>query len=157
MRKGFTLIESIMVIVLVSIIFFVFSFYIREVIDAWGMVGGQRQMAVSTRAALNRMMREMKRIKNLGEITIYTTDEVEFVDLDDTTVNFRQVSTNLFRNTSLLLEDLEDPGGLQVLYLDENGTHVTTQDAIRIIQIRLTTTDDGAKYVIESASRIRIE
>ena len=157
MRKGFTLIESIMVIVLVSIIFFVFSFYIREVIDAWGFLGGQRQMSVSTRAALNRMMRETKRIKSLGDITTYTTTEVEFVDVDDTTVNFRQVSTNLFRNTSLLLEDLEDPGGLQILYLDENGTQVTTQDAICLIRIRLTTVDDGKKYVIESASKIRIE
>lgn len=154
MRRGFTLIEGIVTAVLVGIIFWVFAFYIREDFDAWRFTVGQKDMVLSSRVAINRMVRELRRDK---EIYTHNSSEVTFKDINNDTVTFRQSGSDLLRNSRVLLENLKDPGGLTFIYLDKDGNETAVTDDIRAIRCRLTVEKGENRFVVESAARIRLK
>ena len=156
MRRGFTIVEAITVIVLLGIISGVFAVYIREGFDAWRFLSGQKNIALSTRASLNRMVRELKRVKENANLTTFTSKEVTFLDVDNDLITFSQNGTDLLRNTDILLDDLQDPCGLFITYLDKDGNETAQKTDIRTIHVRLTVIKGENKFVIESAARIRV-
>lgn len=154
MKRGFTLIEGIVTAVLVGIIFWVFAFYIREDFDAWRFTVGQKDMALSSRVAINRIVRELRRDK---EIYTHSSREVTFKDVNNDTVTFKQSGSDLLRNSRVLLENLKDPGGLTFIYLDKDGNETAVTDDMRTICCRLTVETDENRFVVESAARIRLK
>jgi len=157
MKKGVTLIETIVVIVLIGIISMVFAVYIREGFDAWAFISGQKGLAFETRAALYRTVREIKRINhNLG-ISTHTAQQITFVDIDNNTVTFSQEGTRLLRNSDILLENLKNPGGLTFSYLDQNGNTAVYRENIYTVRLRLITLKGQNRFVIESAAALRNE
>ncbi|MFH1347335.1 MAG: type II secretion system protein [Candidatus Margulisiibacteriota bacterium] len=155
-RKGFTLIETLMVIILVGIISFVFAIYIREGFSAWEFLSGQKSMTLSTRAALNRVVKELKRVKQSTNIITHTSKEVSFIDVDNNVVTFSQSGTNLLRGPDILLKNLRDPCGLQFTYLDKNGNQTAITNDMRVVRCLLTVVKGENKFVVESAARIRV-
>ena len=157
MKRGFTLIEAIVVIVIIGIISFIFALYIREGFDAWRFLSGQKSIALSTRAAVNRMVRDLKRAKKNVNITTRTSKEVTFLDVYDQTITFSQEGTDLLRNSDILLDNLQDPCGLTLSYLDKDGSPTAVTDEVQVIRVRLIDLKDGNRFVIESAARIRVK
>lgn len=157
MKKGFTLIEGIVVIVLVAIIALVVAFYIREGLFAWKFLSGQKNIALSTRAAMNRVSRELKRVKKNTNITTHASKEISFLDVSNNTVTFSQEGTALFRNSDILLENLQDPCGLNFTYLDKDGNQTAITNQMRVVRCRLIVVKDENKFVTESAARIRVK
>lgn len=157
MKKGFTLIETIIVIMIVAVISMVIAFYLREGFHAWRFLSGQKSISLSTRAALNRVVREVKRAKKNTSISTYTSKEVSFIDVYNNSVTFWQSGSSLMRNSDTLLDDLRNPCGLQFTYLDKDGNVTLVKKDIRVIRCRLTAVKDESKFVIESAARIRIK
>lgn len=155
-RKGFTIIEMVMVIVVVGIISFVFAIYIREGFSAWEFLSGQKSMAMSTRAAINRVVKELKRVKQSTNILTHTTKEVSFIDVEDNTVTFSQSGSDLLRGSDVLLENLRDPCGLQFTYLDKDGNQTAITSDMRVVRCLLTVVKGDNKFVVESAARIRV-
>lgn len=155
MKRGFTLIEMIMVTVLVGILFSVFGFYIRQGIDIWQIVGGQKVLSSSGRSSIYRLSRELKRIKDPTNLTTLTSTEIEFTDIADNTINFSQDGTDLKRGTDILCQKLQNPGGLAFTYLDQDGAETQTASLVRLIKVRLTLVNQDNKFVIESAARLR--
>jgi len=155
MKKGFTLVEAVVTMVLIGIMAVVFGLYIREGFSAWEWLSGQKTLASSCRLTVFRMNRELRRIRSLADLTTYTSTEVQFTDIDGANVDFTQSGTDLLRNGSVLLEHLVDPNGLYFHYLDATGTDTTTRDNIRTIVFRLTASREGNRVVVESAARIR--
>ena len=157
MKRGFTLIEAIVVIVIIGIISFVFALYIREGFDAWRFLSGQKSIALSSRAAINRVVRELKRAKRNVNITTRTSKEVTFLDIYDETITFSQEGTTLFRNSDILLDNLQDPCGLAISYLDKDGSQTAVKDEVQVIRVRLISKKDENRFIIESAARIRVK
>ena len=156
-KKGHTLIESIMVIVLVSVISFVFALYIQEGFNAWQFLSGQKGIALSSRAALNRMVREIKKA-DPDEIVDWSDHHFSFEDISDPpiSISYQQVGTDLMYNENdILLSNLEPGTGLQFTYLDENGIPPPAPQSIRVVICRLTVVRDDNRFVIESAARLR--
>ncbi|MFH1361094.1 MAG: hypothetical protein ABIH69_00335 [bacterium] len=159
MRKAHTLIESIMVVVLVGIISFVFAIYIQEGFNAWQFISGQKSIAMSSRSALNRMVREIKRCEadsiNAAQPAVFVFND----SITDMQVSFLQVGSDLSRGGSILLSDLQNPGGLLFTYLDENGAElpqpIPDNNLVRVVKCRLIVVKNDNKFVIESAARIR--
>jgi prepilin-type N-terminal cleavage/methylation domain-containing protein len=155
MKRGFTLIEAIMVVVLIGIIASLFAFYISEAVDSWGFLTGQKKLAATSRAALYKIVREIKRVDRVGSIVTFASREVSFIDVDGQSVTYSQEGTSLLRNSDILLGNLEDPGGLTFFYLDENGNETSTREAIRAVRVHLSLEGNENRFVIESAARIR--
>lgn len=157
MKKGFTLIEAITVVVLIGIISSLFAFYIRETFDAWRFISGQKEIALSSRTAINRVVRELKRIKKSVNIYTHAPDEIKFKDVDNNIVTFKQSGTNLLRDSSVLMENLQDPGGLVFTYLNKDGNVTAVPDDMRAIRCKITVDTGENKFAVESAARIRLK
>lgn len=155
-RKGFTLIESIVAITLVAIISSVLAFYIFETVDAWTFLGGQKRLTISTTSALRKMVKELKRMNKSSTISTFSSKEVRLINIYGSTITFSQEGTALYMNSDLLLEDLDSSNGLILSYLDVDGNPTTNKEQIRTINIELKVVKGGNRFVIESASRIRV-
>jgi len=152
MRKAHTLVESIMVIVLVGIISFVFSLYIQEGFNSWQFLSGQKSISLSARAALNRMVREIKLADN---IILLNDHELFFEDVAHQFVHYTQDGTDLKLNDDILLSNLA-PGGLSFSYKAADGAPAINSEDVRVVVCRLTVVKDENKFVIESSAALRM-
>ena len=157
MKKAFTLIEAILVIMIIFVTSTVIGFYIREGAHAWKYISGQKSLSLASRAALNRVTRELRRAKKNTNITTFTSKEVTFLDADNNTVTFSQSGRSLLLNSDILLSCLQDPCGLKFTYLNRDGNETSNHSQIATIRCRLTGVSDDNKFVIESSARIRIK
>lgn len=155
MKNGFTIVESIMVIIVVGIMSAMFGFYILIGITSWEFSIGQKNLSRSARMALNRMVREIRRIKGNTDISTWETSALGFIDIDDEDVFFRQSGTSLLRNSAVLMEDLMDPGGLVLTYLNESGGTVSAKSEIEVIRVKIRGITSSNIYTIEASSRLR--
>ncbi len=157
MKKGFTLIEAVIAITIATIIALVVAVYIREGFSAWEFLSGQKNMALASRAAMNRVVKELRRIRQSTNITTHTTKEITFIDVESDTVTFSQSGSNLLRGSDILLENLQDPCGLAFTYHDASGAETAIPAQMSFVRCRLITVKGDNKYMLESAARIRVK
>jgi prepilin-type N-terminal cleavage/methylation domain-containing protein len=156
MKKGFTLIEGIMVILLVGVLSAVLSLYLREGLNAWRFLIGQKTLAITTRAASQRLARELKRINGAANLLILASTEVSFRDIESKTVTFESQGRHLLRNGDMLLDSLKYPGGLSFEYLDAQGNPTAEAASVRAVRCRLISQKDDNRFVLQSSARIRV-
>ncbi|MEA3492764.1 MAG: prepilin-type N-terminal cleavage/methylation domain-containing protein [Candidatus Margulisiibacteriota bacterium] len=154
-RQGFTLIELITVISLIAIITAVLTFFLWEAIDTWAFLSGQKGIAMSTQSAMYKVVRELKRVDGNSSISTFTSKEVTFTDINSNTITFSQEGTSLYRNSDILLDDLDASNGLIFSYLDTDGNPVASNEAIGVIRVDLMVVKGDNRFVIESAARVR--
>lgn len=154
-KTGFTLTELIIVIILVGIIAGVVTPFIANSFSYWVITRAERDAIFGSRLALNRMVREIRQIKNVSSIGNYTATQFSYTDINNNSMDFRQSGASLYRNTDELSDKLQDPGGLEFTYLDQNGTVTATQGNIRMVRIQLILESGEAKVTIRSLARFR--
>ena len=152
---GFTLVELILVIVTVGIIAAVLTPFISSAVDSWFFTSTEREIVFSARLAMNRMVREIRQIKNTASITTFTSTAFTFQDINDTNINFQQTGSSLERNSYELTGKLQDPGGLEFTYLDSDGNSTETSDDIRMVRIKLILLLGDNSITIQSLARFR--
>jgi len=141
-----------MVMVLVGILSAVFAFYIREAVLAWGFLSGQKSLVMASRGALNKMVRELK---TASQMVTYTTSEVSFINTNGATVTFVQTGPDLYRGNYIILQNLKDPGGLGLTYLDQNGNQTALAPEIKTIWVELNCVNGANKFTLKSAAHLR--
>jgi prepilin-type N-terminal cleavage/methylation domain-containing protein len=154
MKKGFTLVEMIVTLVLIGILTMVIAVYIREGFAAWSFLSGQKNIALSARAGLTQINRELK---NVNSISVCTSTEVRFIDTSTMDIRYYQSGNNLMRNSDILLRNVEYPGGVAFSYYDHTGNVTTTAADVRLIRYRIVVTKGENHLVMESASAIRVK
>jgi len=154
-NKGFTLTELVMVIVIVGVIAGLFAPLISAALDSWFFTKTERDVLFSTRLAMNRMVREIRQIKDTSSINTFTSAEFEFVDIDDNTINFQQSGTSLNRNSNELTDKLQNPGGLTFTYLDSDGAVTAVSTSVRMVRIKLILTSGDSSITIQSLARFK--
>ena len=147
MKKGITLIELIIVIVLLSILVGFVSWVFVVGLRSWSSGKDRADIRQSSNLALERMVRELSQASSF---TIAQAGQVKFVaDLDDDgtdeTVTFSVSNSELFSDTdgtaTVLAPDVQAFG---LLYRDLNNVIMTfpisggDRDNIRVIIISLT-------------------
>jgi len=145
-----------MVIVILAIIVVASTPFITTVLNAWVFDKAERDMVFSARLSLNRMVREIRQIKNSTDyITTWTQTEFNFTDMNNNVIDFRQNSTQLLRNSDELMSMLNSSGGLNFTYLSSSGSTAAEKRAIRMVRIRLNLASGENNMVIESLARFR--
>jgi prepilin-type N-terminal cleavage/methylation domain-containing protein len=157
MKRGFTLIEAVIVIVMVGLIALLVGNFIITSLQAWLLVSTRSSAFSSARVAMNRMVAEMKNINRPQSIYLMQTSECRFLNISMEEIDFKQSGTNLLRNEDILVTNLASPEGLRFTYLNENGQPVASDDILDIKSIRiwLSLTLANQRVTLESAARIR--
>lgn len=106
-NSGFTLIETVMVIVIVGILAGGSSMYIKQVIDTWNFQNFREEAVSQGRIALIRMTRE---IRQAIDLDVYSASQTNFSfkDVNDNIINYTVSADNLNRGSNLLLSGVEN-------------------------------------------------
>jgi len=155
-KRGFTLIELIMVIVLVGIIAGVIAPFMGNAFTYWALVRNEREAIATARMALARMTREIRHIEEVTSIDTFTATQFEFdrVKPDQTMddVDFELSGDTILRNSQELADNVSS---LAFAYLDADGNTTATQADIRMVQITLTVTVGEVSVTLQSLARFR--
>lgn len=152
---GYTLIEIIISVVIVGIIAGVFAMVVASGMTSWLFMKGQKGMMLDASDALRRMSREMKSI-NGANITTFSYNHCQFVDLSGNQIDYQQSGSNLMRNNAILFGNLPT-NGLRFTYLDKNGNVAATAAKIKIIQVFLHAQNATNQVRLMSAAGIRVK
>ncbi len=153
--KGFTLIETVMVVALLAIIAFGMAGFIFSTMDAWVLISGRESAVTKARVGMNRMVSELRRIRKPENILVSATSEVQFIDLDVDVIDFNQDGSNLMRNTDILATGLVTPEGLRFTYLGATGEVTGVKQDMRSIRVWLFISSGNQTTTLESSARIR--
>ena len=154
-KRGFPLVETILVITILAILAFGLGNFIVTSIDAWLFVAGRDSATGAARAAMDRMVAELIRIKKPQNILTSTASVCAFLDIETNVVTFEQSSSNLLRNGAVLAANLLTPTGLTFTYLDATGEATAVKQDMRSIRVWLAILAGSQLTTIESAARIR--
>ena len=148
--KGFTLIETIVCMVLMSILALGISMFIKPLSELWNLQSFQQGAAFEERLALMRMTRDIEGIRNRTSITSATASAFSFTDVNNTAIAYVLSSGTLTRNGVTLLKSVS---ALTFTYtgLTSAGVDVAVASPvvspsstdIRRIRISLTVTANG--------------
>jgi len=154
-KKGFTLVELIIVIVVISVLAFILGQFVAKGIDAWIFVKSRETALGTGRYAMERMVREMRAVRRPNTITVSATSEFEFLSTSGVTTNIKQTGTDLTLNTQVLANGLLNPGGLVFTYYDANSNVTAVKNNMRYIAVKLSIIKGTQAVTLEDGARIR--
>ncbi|TBR19605.1 type II secretion system protein [bacterium] len=124
-KRGFTLIELIMVIVIVGTLTGISSMYIQQIIDLWSSLSFRSEFVNEARSAISRMAREMRNMKLRTQayepITLANASALTFVDSNNNNISYSLSGTNLMRNSNILASSISS---LQFCYYNSVNSAV---------------------------------
>ncbi len=123
-NSGFTLIETVMVIVIVGILAGGSSMYIKQVIDTWNFQNFLEEAVSQGRIALIRMTRE---IRQAIDLDVYSASQTNFSfkDANDNIINYTISADNLYRGPDLLLSGV---GNFTFSYYNKTNQLITSPE-----------------------------
>ncbi len=157
--KGFTLIELVIVITIIGIISGIVGSILIGTIDAWTFRFNRGDLLSNGRLAMNRMVREIREVKNRSKVTTADPSEFSFENVDSVDVTYSLSGTDLNRTENETTNTLaEDVSNLTFTYFDSDGEPIETPDVapgatdIRRVRINLTLTKSGENVYLQSES-----
>ena len=134
-KKGVTLLELVLVMVIVGIIAGVSSLYIRETVDLYRFMTFRSELVSQSRLALMTMAREIRQLRDNFAVTEAGAGAFRFSDIHETldkTIRYslsgNQLKRTLYDETGTQTADNVLASGvtaLQFLYYDELGQQIT--------------------------------
>lgn len=121
-RKGVTLIELIMVMVIVGILAGGISVFVVQGIDIYNFVTFRNEDLAQARMAIDRMAREIRMLKDDHSVMTATAAEFEFNDVNNDSIHFWLSGDSLLRNNDTLASGIQN---LQFKYWDIQGNELT--------------------------------
>ena len=155
--KGFTLVETVIVMTIIGIVASAMGFMLLGTIKAWTFKFNRNDILWDDRLALDRMTREIRAIKNSTSVTTAQAAQFRFIDTANKDITYNLSSTNLNRTengTANLLA--ENVSSLSFTYYNASDiaipTPVVSPSAtdIRRVKINLTLTKNGQNIYLQS-------
>jgi prepilin-type N-terminal cleavage/methylation domain-containing protein len=153
-KNGFTLIEAVVTLVVMSILFGVGAQILNTTMYSWNMVNHHKDMLYGSRLSMTRMLFDIRHA-DISQITTFDPTHFVFVDINNKGHNFFLSGTTLLKDGRILADSLQSGTGVQFSYLDPNGNVASTAADIRRVKVRLNFQKGGQTLSLESETRIR--
>jgi prepilin-type N-terminal cleavage/methylation domain-containing protein len=144
---GFTLIELIMVIMILSVVAVISSKIITQGFAGYMTGTNIIQTDWQAKVALERMTRDLHDIPTYADIIAANTSasQISFTDFSDSTVTYKLSGTTLQLNGNTLASNIVS---LTLTYLDKSGNALTAppSSALAYIKIALVVSNNGTNY-----------
>jgi prepilin-type N-terminal cleavage/methylation domain-containing protein len=146
-KRGFTLIEMVCVIIILSIIAVVASRVMGAAFNSYfdnqSIVNANEQ----GRLALERMIRDIHAINSPADLTTAGASTLTFNDVKGNTITYALSGTQLQRNGVALADGVSS---LALGYYDGTGAVAASNAAVRYITITLNITQNSVNYTIKT-------
>ncbi len=129
LKSGFTLIELVIVIVLISIIALIAAPMLYEGVNATHINYTLTEQAGQGNQATIQMTRDLYNLWNVNALTL-SANAISFTDSRNTTISYQLSNGNLLRNNIILAEHATQ---LDFTYYDVTGTVTNTASSVRYI------------------------
>jgi len=168
-KKAFTLIEFIIVMAVVGIIAGVAVPFAVIAIDGWVATTQLTDLSYQARFSLLRMTREIRELNATDlatNLVAFTAINIRFINMNGEEIRYQQNNNNLRRryrtspsagweSWNNLCDKLQDPGGLTLVYLDEDGVVTAVKADVRMVKITLVLISNNQAITVESLARFR--
>lgn len=161
-KRGFTLIELVIVITIVGIIAGVVGYILLATVQGWTFKVNRNDLLCDGRLAMNRMVREIREIKDLTSVVTASASQFRFIDIGNLDITYTLSSTNLNRTedgtANLLASNVSN---LSFSYYDASGNTITiplvspSSTDIRRVRINMTLAKNGGNVYLQSDSKPR--
>lgn len=147
-QNGFTLIELVITIILMSIVSVISMQMLSQGLTAYLTAQNVVTADQQARLALERMVRDLRSIGSSNAITTATSAQFTFTDLSGTSFNYALSGTNLMVNNQILANGITS---LTLSYYDSSGNTTSTLSAIRYITISINVTQSNANFTVSTS------
>ncbi len=156
-KKAYTLMEIVISVAIAGIVAGVFAIVINAGMENWFLLKGQKRIMMETRAAMQRMLREIRITRDTSDTGIlnFTSTRYRFRDINNNTIDYQRDGSDLERNNRVLLENLAASGGLEFVYLDASGETTAVRGNIRSVRVTLIVQEGDNRVRLRSAASIR--
>lgn len=146
-RNGFTLIELILTLLILSIIASIGSQVLQASFRAYFTHQSITNANAQANLALERITRDIDAIKAKNTITTASNTQLSFTDVYNNSITYQLVGTQLMRNNQVLSD------GVSVLafdYLDQNAVSTNVLANICYVTVNFVILQNNIRYVIRT-------
>ena len=146
-HRGFTLVELVLVIIIMSIITAITTPLLQEGFNAYFTSQSLTDADWQSRIAFSRINKELRTIPFPASITTASPTQLVFTDANSNSVTYQLTGSSLMRNSNVLADGVNS---LTFGYYDRNGATTATIANIRYISMTLNITQSSANLTIKT-------
>ena len=146
-RRGYTLVEMVAVITILSILGMVSSYVILESMKVYARAMPAAQATYQARFAVERMKSDLRDLQ-AGSITTFTSTALAFQTTSGQTLSFSLSGSSLLRNGDCLAKGVT---ALVFRYWAQDGTVAAAAVNVNLIEIDLTVQVGNEPYRLQTA------
>ena len=157
-NKGFTLVEYVLVIALSGIIFLGLAQVVIITLRSFDIVLSGAAIIGQTDTAYQRMMRDIRQIRDRTSLYTAASNDISFADVDGNAIEYRLAGDQIIRNSAVAIDNVT---AFSIEYFDRDGNPITTplvapqNTNVRNVRITLTVTRSTQSLTVRSAVKLR--
>ncbi len=106
-QKGFSLIEMILVILVMTGVMVGSAAIFKPILDTWAIAQAQSETSDTVGYALERMKHEISQVRDRGTVIAATASQFRFRDNDDRDINYNISGANFMRDGQVLVRNIQ--------------------------------------------------
>jgi prepilin-type N-terminal cleavage/methylation domain-containing protein len=146
-QRGYTLVEMVSVIAILSIIGMSSSYVVVESMKVYARTAPGLDASYQAHLACERMKRDIRDLGGTASITVFVADALAFDDSSANTISYSLSGGDLTRNGDLLARGVT---GLTFTYRKSDGTPATTPAELALVEIDLTVQTGTEPYRLQT-------
>ena len=135
--KGFTLIEIIITITLISILSVIVSRVLINNFKAILTYQYASEVDWQLLVGMERIVNDIRSIRSFSDVTTISANSFTFTDYNGNAITYSLSGSSLMRNATMLANNIT---GLTFTYLNSSGVTTATASAVRYVTVTLSAT-----------------